>query len=407
MSAKYIITHIDGRLICAEYSEGTCVGLEVLSPLCVMGNIYAGRVENVVKNINCAFVEIQKGIKCYYPLDENTEHIFLNPKNNDSVNQGDAVLVQVVKEASKTKPPTVSGKISVTGKYVVLSTDVKGVNISSKAKKDGTCLALQEKLSSNVRREGFGFILRTNCKGLPEEKFDEVISEAVKLSEEYLSIRKKAEFCRAPQLLYAEPPSYISRILGFKSGYIDEIITDDREIFECIKKFIPPDDIKRLRLYEDDMLALYKLYDIEKQLREALSKKVWLKCGGYIVIEQTEALTSIDVNSGKCISKKAGADAKENTVFKVNSEAADEIARQLRLRNLYGIIIIDFINMDREEHNHELMTQLRRLFREDKTTTTLIDITKLGLVEVTRRRAGETLSEAVKAQGFASSVRGS
>ena len=398
MSAKYIITHTDNRLVAAEYSDGRCVGLNIVSPACIIGNIYAGRVENVVKNINCAFVEIQKGVKCYYPLDENTGHIFLNPKNNTSVNQGDAVLVQVIKEAVKTKPPTVTGKISLTGKYAVLSTDIRGINISSKTRKDEVCLAVREMLLENVQRDGFGFIVHTNCKDLQRDKFDEVLSEAQRLSEEFLSIRKNAQFCRAPQLIYQEPPEYISRILSFQNDYIDEIITDDKEIYDNINKYIPAEDLKKVRLYKDDMFALYKLYDIEKQLRDALSKKIWLKCGGYIVIEQTEALTSIDVNSGKCVSKKSGAEAKENTVYRVNCEAAQEIARQLRIRNLSGIIIIDFINMDSEEHNASLLSQLRELFREDRITTSLIDITKLGLAEVTRKRTGETLAESMKLQ---------
>jgi ribonuclease G len=233
---------------------------------------------------------------------------------------------------------------------------------------------------------------------LPRDKFDEVLSEAQRLSEEFLSIRKSAQFCRAPQLIYQEPPEYISRILSFQNDYIDEIITDDKEIYDNINKYIPAEDLKKVRLYEDDMFALYKLYDIEKQLRDALSKKIWLKCGGYIVIEQTEALTSIDVNSGKCVSKKSGAEAKENTVYRVNCEAAQEIARQLRIRNLSGIIIIDFINMDSEEHNASLLSQIRELFREDRITTSLIDITKLGLAEVTRKRTGETLAESMKLQ---------
>lgn len=156
----------------------------------------------------------------------------------------------------------------------------------------------------------------------------------------------------------------------------------------------------KVRLYKDEMLELYKLYDIKKQLEQASAQKVWLKCGGYIIIEQTEALTSIDVNSGKCISKKSGEAAKEDTVYKVNSEAADEIARQIKLRNLSGIIIIDFINMKSEDNTQKLMSGLRHLFKNDKVTTTLIDITKLGLVEVTRKREGVTLLQALKDTSF-------
>ena len=200
--------------------------------------------------------------------------------------------------------------------------------------------------------------------------------------------------------LYKEKPLYVNHILGFPNDYIDEIITDDDNIYDTICAYLPENERMKVRLYKDEMLELYKLYDVKKQLEQASAQKVWLKCGGYIIIEQTEALTSIDVNSGKCISKKSGEAAKEDTVYKVNSEAANEIARQIKLRNLSGIIIIDFINMKSEDNTQKLMSGLRHLFKNDKVTTTLIDITKLGLVEVTRKREGVTLLQALKDTSF-------
>lgn len=401
MSAKYIITHIDGRLVSAEYDNNICVGLDILSPAGVMGNIYAGRVENVVKNINCAFVEIEKGVKCYFPLEaDNNRHIFFNNKNNDKLNQGDSVLVQVIKEAVKTKPPTVTTKVSLTGKYVVLSSDIRGVNISSKTKKDEMCKKVQSLLLESLNTEKFGFIVRTNCKDVIESDFEDILKEAHDMSQKFENILQRAMYEKAPVCLYKEKPLYVNHILGFPNDYIDEIITDDDNIYDTICAYLPENERMKVRLYKDEMLELYKLYDIKKQLEQASAQKVWLKCGGYIIIEQTEALTSIDVNSGKCISKKSGEAAKEDTVYKVNSEAADEIARQIKLRNLSGIIIIDFINMKSEDNTQKLMSGLRHLFKNDKVTTTLIDITKLGLVEVTRKREGVTLLQALKDTSF-------
>ena len=176
-------------------------------------------------------------------------------------------------------------------------------------------------------------------------------------------------------------------------SHLEEIITDDMQVAELLKQSLTGKDIEKVRWYQDDMLPLYKLYDVEKQLKKALSPKVWLKCGGFIVIQQTEALVSIDVNSAKCVSKKRGEQALEDTYFKVNMEAAAEIAIQLRLRNISGIIIVDFINMKENEHYNQLIAALKEYFKKDKIMTTFVDITRLGLVEITRKRVGKTLKE--------------
>ena len=389
MSAKYIITHIDGRLVSAEYDNNICVGLDILSPAGVMGNIYAGRVENVVKNINCAFVEIEKGVKCYFPLEaDNNRHIFFNNKNNDKLNQGDSVLVQVIKEAVKTKPPTVTTKVSLTGKYVVLSSDIRGVNISSKTKKDEMCKKVQSLLLESLNTEKFGFIVRTNCKDVNESDFEDILKEAHDMSKKFENILQRATYEKAPVCLYKEKPLYVNHILGFPNDYIDEIITDDDNIYDTICAYLPENERMKVRLYKDEMLELYKLYDIKKQLEQASAQKVWLKCGGYIIIEQTEALTSIDVNSGKCL--------KKNSHFpEINREAAREAVRQIRLRNISGIIIIDFINMKSAEEKKELLAYLQLELKKDPNPGNVIGMTKLQLVEITRKKIRKTLEESL------------
>lgn len=414
MHTKYIITRMNisdrTQTVSACFEADSCVGLQLFPENALAGNMYLGRVENVVKNMNCAFVEIQKGIKCYYPLADNNRHFFLNRKNNTAVNQGDLLLVQVSKEAARNKPPTVTGKLLLTGKYVVLSADVQGVLISAKTKCDEHCQELRKLLLAHFSFQAlsdelaaklpeaqknigsYGFILRTNAASAEP---DAVFKEAERLAAQYEQIIWQALYGTAFQCVYQAPPKYLADILNIRTELLDEIITDDPAVLQQLTAHLPSSDSSRVRLYTDKLLALCKLYSLENELKQALKKKVWLKCGGYLVIEQTEALCVIDVNSGKCVSKKNDSAARENTYVKVNLEAAAEIARQLRLRNLTGIIIVDFINMTENEHNRALIDALRQLVKQDKVRTTVVDITRLGLVEITRERNGKSLAEAV------------
>lgn len=411
LSTKYVITNFCDMTFCAQFENDVCIELYPVMEESLVGNIYIGRVENVVKNINCAFVEIQKGVKAFYPLEDNKRHIFLNRKNNAAVNQGDFLLVQVSNDAIKTKPATVTSKISLTGKYVVLSADVTKVNISSKNRKNLKCIEYQRRLiedfdfnvllsEANIAADtslgNYGFILRTNSS---EAEYESIYKEAVHLVNTYAAIIKNALFGRALTCLYNAPAAYVENILSTPKDNLLEIITDNRIVFDMLKKTLPKDTADKIRLYNDKLLPLKNLYSLESELEAALKKKVWLKCGGYLVIEPTEALTVIDVNSGKCVSKKHGINAKEDTVSKVNFEAAKEIAKQIRLRNISGIIIIDFINMKFDENNVELLTTLKKLLKNDSITCSLIDITKLGLVEITRQKNGKTLAEILNSRG--------
>lgn len=415
LNTKYVVTNFRDRIFCARFENDVCTELYPVMEESLVGNIYIGRVENVVKNINCAFVEIQKGIKAFYALEDNKRHIFLNRKNNIAVNQGDFLLVQVKNDAIKTKPATVTSKISLTGKYVVLSSDVTKVNISSKTRKNIKCVEYQRRLiedfdfnvllsESNIAADtslgNYGFILRTNSA---EAEYESIYREALRLVDTYSAIIKNALFGRALTCIYNAPAAYVENILSTSEENLSEIITDDRIVYDMLKKTLPKDTADKIRLYNDKLLPLKSLYSLESELELALKKKVWLKCGGYLVIEPTEALTVIDVNSGKCVSKKHGINAKEDTVSKVNLEAAGEIAKQIRLRNISGIIIVDFINMKYDENNVELLTTLKRLLKNDSITCSLIDITKLGLVEITRQKNGKTLAEILGSNGGARS----
>lgn len=405
LNTKYVITNFRNRTFCAQFENDVCTELYPVMEESVVGNIYIGRVENVVKNINCAFVEIQKGVKAFYPLEDNKRHIFLNRKNNTAVNQGDFLLVQVCNDAIKTKPATVTSRISLSGKYIVLSSDVTKVNISAKTRKNLKCIEYQKRLTedfdfnvllseANIAADtslgNYGFILRTNSA---EADYESIYREAERLVDTYASIIKTALFGRPLTCLYNAPAAYVENILSTRNDNLSEIITDDRIVYDMLEKTLPKDTTGKIRLYNDKLLPLKSLYSLESEFESALKKKIWLKCGGYLVIDPTEALTVIDVNSGKCVSKKHGINAKEDTISKVNIEAAHEIAKQIRLRNISGIIIVDFINMRFDENNVELLTTLKKLLKNDSVTCSLVDITKLGLVEITRQKNGKTLAE--------------
>jgi len=187
------------------------------------------------------------------------------------------------------------------------------------------------------------------------------------------------------------PAGWLQDIRDSRDDELDEILTDDKDIFEQLKVFVReccPSLTDRSRLYCDDY-PLSKLYRLETELEQALSERVWLKSGGFLVIQPTEAMTVIDVNTGKYIGKKNA----EETFLKLNLEAAKEIAHQIKLRNLSGIIIVDFIDMDEEENRQELMRQLDAFLSEDQIKTTLVDMTKLGLVEITRKKVRKPLCE--------------
>ncbi len=407
---KYIITDINEVLFTAKYEDDVCVELRPFSDESVVGNIYVARVENVVKNINSAFVEIQKGIKCYYSLEDNKTHYFLNKKNNDAVNQGDLLLVQISADAIKSKPATASSKLTLTGKYVVLSTDVSGINISKKTQGNEHCKKLKKLLSKsfsfnvfgndegiadNQRYMGeYGFILRTNSA---EAETEVVLEEALNLVNRFKEIINFSFYRTAFTKLYTAPTDYVEGIIDSKTSELSEVITDKKDIFNMLINSVPSDVKDRIRLYSDELLPLRNLYSLERELEHALSNKVWLKCGGYLIIEQTEALSVIDVNTGKFVAKKGNAQSKATTLLKVNMEAAKEIARQLRLRNLTGIIIIDFINMQSDEHIEELLSSLNMLVKNDSVKCHVVDITKLGLVEMTRQKKGKSLKEIIDA----------
>ena len=232
----------------------------------------------------------------------------------------------------------------------------------------------------------FGIVIRTNAENAKE---DEIKKELNELLSEWEHIKEIAMMRKCYTLLKSEDALYIKMIKNLYANETDEIITDNKEIYYELKdKF---NGKYNIRLYDDTLLPLYKLYSIEKVVEEVCSKKVWLKSGAYLVIEPTEAMTVIDVNTGKCIKGKRLSD----TIYNVNIEAAKEIAYQMRLRNMSGIIMVDFINMENKEYQDKLIEYLKKIVLKDRIRTNVVDITKLNIVEITRKKVERPVYEQI------------
>ncbi|MCI8668204.1 MAG: ribonuclease E/G [Lachnospiraceae bacterium] len=346
-----------------------------------VGDIVVGRVRDMVKNINAAFVELQPGYTGYYSLEENNSHIFLNSKTTGRLCQGDWILVQIKKAAVKMKAPVLTSKISLSGQNAVLNINDNGIGFSGKIQNT----SFRSEISSLIRAENefvnYGIIIRTNAENADSET---ILQEIRNLKNEWEQIRQEAVHRPCYYTVRRAEPEYLRFIKGSYSGEIHEILTDNHEIYEEIRQYLHRMSMNEIPLtfYQDDLLPLYKLYNLESVIKTVLSRNVWLKSGAYLVIEPTEAMVVIDVNTGKCIKGRK----QEDTIFKVNMEAAAEIAAQLRLRNLSGIIIIDFINMDSEDKKQELIEELKRQIYKDKIKTSFVEMTKLDLVVLTRKK---------------------
>jgi ribonuclease G len=372
----------------------------------ILGNIYIARVENIVKNLNAAFVKIADGQNCFLSLEDCKNPIFTRKQSkNKPIAAGDELLVQVVREALKTKVPAVTANLSLTGQYAVLTTGNTRLSVSSKLPSQ-TRAAYKKLLAEQNNVQEYGWIVRTNAASVDT---DTLLYEMNLLSMRYAQLLETASHKTCCSLLYRQPPSYLRYLDDLRQAELEEIVTDDLDIFDelCEKYQIPPEARMTtgsvsvpvytlatgqgfsLRYHSDDMISLSALYNVRSNLNEALQKKVWLKSGAYLIIELTEAMTVIDVNTGKNIAKK---DAQDN-FLRINEEAALEIARQLRLRNISGIIVVDFINLDAKEAEEQLLESFRDALKKDPVPTQLIDMTRLGLVEITRKKVRKSLRE--------------
>lgn len=357
------------------------VYLEPVEQKSILNNIYVGRVKDIVKNLNAAFIEIAPGKPCYYSLEDCHNPIYVKKINSPRMVQGDEVVVQVVKENIKTKPPKLSTNLTFAGNYLVLTTENTTIGISRKLPQEE-----RERLKGLLepyRNPDFGIVVRTNAAQATET---EILTEYNNLRQEYEQLVQNAVHRTCFSCLKESPPEFLSLLRDVHQHKLQEIITDDTALYAQIEKAGFP-----VKLYEDTMISLSKLYSLEVKLKEALQERVWLKSGGYLIIQPTEALTVIDVNSGKSIAKK---NVQEH-YLNINLEAAKEIAHQLRLRNISGIIVVDFIDMKEPKAKDTLMYQLRQLVKTDSVPVQVVDMTRLNLVELTRKKVRKSLAEQI------------
>ena len=373
---RVVITDYKNRTVLLYLQEDEAVELQMFPKnACPVGSIINGRIIRVVKNIEASFVDLGEGLKGFLP---GTDH-----------REGSMIPVQIVREGTGKKDPEVTCDLSISGRTVVVYEKAGPLKVSSKI-----ASADAKELRGRVQKEcdlpKRLTILRTNALHATSA---EIGAEITLLDTMLSSIEKKAP-SRGVCVLYSPGDGWESSLLSLYTDAVDEIVTDDPLIHERILSLFPEEKQQELSLtvkfYRDDLLPLKSLVSLEKHVKAASERMVRLKCGGYLVIDKTEAMICIDVNSGKIDKKNS---RKEDTVFLVNSEAARMIARQLRLRNLSGIILIDFINMKDASHDAALLTLLREETGKDPVKTEVHGMTKLGLVEVTRMKGRNSLYE--------------
>lgn len=336
------------------------------------GDIYKARVDSVVPGMNAAFLNLGDGRNAF---------LYLEDVKGGKVEPDQEMVVQVTKTARKGKGARVTPRISIPGRYMVLIPGGRETGVSRRIEPEER--ERLRRIARDIRPKTAGVIVRTAAENVGEEELESDLRYLENIWEE---IERESTRQNAPCLLYQDT-GLLGRVLRDElNGQVMEIIVDSPEEFASVESFLRnfgvSDDVPSLDLYTGTV-PLFEFYGIEDELEAALDRKVWLESGAYLVIDQTEALTVIDVNTGKF----TGGETLRGTVLKTNLEAAVEISRQLRLRAIGGIVVVDFIDMDNPEDRTLLTERLEGLFRNDRHKARIYGITKLGLVELTRKRS--------------------
>ncbi len=357
----------------------------------IEGNIYLGRVENVLQGMQAAFVNIGEGkntfihLKDLLPKKDITKKDVISDEKIEEipiktvVKPGKTILVQVKRDSTNKKGARISTHISLNSKYFVFMPQTDIITISQKieeAKEKNRLLAIVKEILPS----GYGAIIRTASMGQAKQELTQDLKSVIARWEKIEKLVKQKQD-QVPILL-EENNNLLERLLFDTIGKEgNQILVDDKKIYEETKETLHKLSFEKVMInlkQEDELLSQY---DLKKQLEKAENRKIWLKCGGFITIDKTEALTAIDVNSGKY----TGAKSLEQTVLKVNKEATEEIAKQIRLRDIGGIIIIDYIDMQEEEHEKEIEKLLIEKLKKDRSKTQVFGFTKLNLLEMTRK----------------------
>ena len=350
------------------------------------GNIYIGIVKDIVKGMQSAFIDIGIDKNSFIHLkdilpkvDETKEKLKDDVQISDVVKNGQKLVVQVKKDSNENKGARVSTHINLPGKYIALMPNTDIITVSQKIEDKEE----QKRLIALVRKhlsKGNGAIIRTSAEGKEQEIIDD-IDKIEKKWNKIISTNVEPKK-NVPQILY-KSENIIERILIDLTGKgIEKIIVSSKNLMNEIKQFISEnEEYKDIKLELQEKENIFKTYEIDKQIEKIQNRKIWLKCGGFITIDKTEALTAIDVNTGKF----TGTNSLEQTVYRVNKEATIEIAKQLKLRDIGGIIIIDYIDMNSEKSKNDIENLLKKELKKDRSKTQVEGFTKLDLMELTRK----------------------
>ncbi|MBI2843619.1 MAG: Rne/Rng family ribonuclease [Armatimonadetes bacterium] len=398
--SKEIIVNVDTRETRVALIEaGKLVELHIERAERVVGSIYKCKVSNVLPGMDAAFVDIGLERNAFlYVADVLPEADDELPsarregrqvRIRDLIKAGQELLVQVIKGPRGTKGSRVSTRISLPGRYLVLMPDADNIGISRKVE-EGSERDRLKRIADNMKPLGFGLIVRTEAEGKSEGDLRQDLEFLLRM---WNQIQEKARKIRAPGLVHQDLSLIYKTIRDVFGSDVTKMLIDSSVDYEKATELIEllsPKMKSRIQLYEESE-PVFERFALETEIERLLRRKVWLKSGGHLTIDETEALTTIDVNTGKYI----GTTSLSDTILKTNLEAVTEIARQLRLRDIGGIIIIDFIDMVNPKDRQHVVSALEKTLRKDRSRTKISHISPLGLIEMTRKRTGETISEAL------------
>jgi len=401
-------THEEIRVALLEGGQVVEFYVERKRDASLVGNIYKGKVVKILPGMQSAFVDIgleraaflyvadiRADIEEYAPFledDEKGDSLELISRRGrpefsieELIQPGQEILVHVSKDPIGSKGARVTSYITLPGRYLVLMPNVEHIGISRRISDEKERVRLKS-IVETIKPKGFGLIIRTASEGCSEEELKKDMEFLFLLWE---NIQRKKEKVTAPALLYSDLDLVFRSVRDLLTQNVERLVIDSSEEYERIKEFVKtyfPKLLDKIVLYEGRE-TIFEAFGIEVDISRALGRKVWLKSGGYIVIDQIEAMTVIDVNTGKFVGKEG----LEDTILKTNLEAVKEIAYQIRLRNLGGIIIIDFIDMERHENREKVFNAFVEAMKKDRAKNTIFHISELGLIQMTRKRVRESI----------------
>jgi ribonuclease G len=412
MSNTLLLINADGPETRVALVEGGLLGelyIERKQERGIAGNIYKGRVERVLPGMQAAFVNIGLEKSAYLHVsdvrgtpddlkrlvgtgetqengeDEEPEAPSGSARIEDLLKEGQEIVVQVTKEPISTKGARVTRYISLPGRHLVFMPTVEHVGISRRISSDKERRRLRE-IIDQMRPPGTGFIVRTVAENVPDKDLRADMDFLIKL---WNNVVQRTETMRSPSLIYNDLDLLLRTVRDMFTPDVDKLIIDSRQEYDRIKKFIAafmPDFAGQIELYTSAE-PIFDGYGIEIEIDRALERKVWLKSGGYLIVDEMEALTAIDVNTGRFVGKRN----LEDTITQTNLEAAREVAEQLRIRSIGGMIVVDFIDMDRSSNRNKITRSFNDFLRKDRAKAAVTRISELGLVEMTRKRTRESL----------------